>query len=309
MNLIRGLQAFVRIFCDEMRAKRKGTGAPEAMERSLGANRAVDRGGLHEERDRLSWGIRGRIAKAMSATGVVLMIGCYCAAISGVALLAIYYGWILLTEGREGLTEQIFSRTPLLGVSGKLVGIGWILVFIVGWVLAWVGGRISKHPGDRLHFPWRSLLDTVRVLGPPFGLYFVFLWLILHLGVDQAILGGFLLLGASLMLVEKNQFPGLADRKSEVFVKKRDISSSQEWFCGECNKYFYLTHWLVQADYLQLPGYVAQCPECKGGEHSALSARTRPPPRRQMRTSGGEMQSVRGSPFQSGMPSFCETER
>lgn len=210
-------------------------------------------------------GYRERISKAMSWTGTVLMIGCWCAAIFGVALLAIYYGWIFLSEGREGLIEQIFSKTPLLGSSGRLIGIGWLLVFIVGWVLAWVGGRMSKDPRDRLHFPWRSSLEIIRVASLPFGLYFILLWLILRLGVDQALLGSFLMLGASSMLVEKSQFPGLSDRKSEVFVKNRDLLSLQVWFCGECNKQFLPTHWLVEAGANQLPGYVAQCPECKGG--------------------------------------------
>ncbi len=49
-------------------------------------------------------------------------------------------------------------------------------------------------------------------------------------------------------------------------MKSRDLSSFRMWFCGECNKHFYPTHWLVQADAeVYLPGYVAQCPECKGG--------------------------------------------
>jgi hypothetical protein len=39
----------------------------------------------------------------------------------------------------------------------------------------------------------------------------------------------------------------------------------QAWFCGECNKIFYPAHWLVQADTSRFPSYVAQCPECKGG--------------------------------------------
>jgi len=210
-------------------------------------------------------GYRERISKAMSWTGAVLMIGCWCAAIFGVALLAIYYGWVFLTEGREGLIEQIFSRTPLLGSAGRLIGIAWILVFLVGWVLAWVGGRMSKDPRDRLQFPWRSSLETIRVAGLPFGLYFVLLWLILRFDTHLAFLGSILLLAASSVMLEKNQFPGLSDRKSDVFVKKRNLLSLQAWFCGECNKSFYPTHWLVQADTGQLPGYVAQCPECKGG--------------------------------------------
>ncbi len=148
-------------------------------------------------------GYRQRIAKVMSTTGGVLMIGCSLALFVGGALSAVYFGWILLTEGREGLT----SRPPVLGDSGKLIGIGWVVALIVGWALAWVGGRISKRPGDRLDFPWRPLWDFVRTAGLPFGLYFVFLWLMLHLSVDRAISGSFLLLFASLVLVEKHHFP------------------------------------------------------------------------------------------------------
>jgi hypothetical protein len=211
---------------------------------------------------------RERIAGGMQGTGIVLMIGWWFSAIIGAIGAAVYAGWIVFTEGRNALWARgVAIIDPLVGYI--LLG-SWLLVFALGALLAWIGGRMSANPKNRVRYDWKGLcrefLKMAQLAGLPFALYFLFLWLILRLDAHLALLGSFLLLGASLTLVEKNLFPGLSDRKSKAFVKNRNLLSLQVWFCGECNKHFLPNHWLIAASADVLPpDYVAQCPECKGG--------------------------------------------
>jgi len=144
-----------------------------------------------------------------------------------------------------------------------------VLAFILGTVLVWLGGRMSADPRNRFEFPLRAsgrtILDLARVGGWPLACFVFVLWFIVRLDFGQALLGGIFFLGGIVLLISRLQFGDLSDRKSGLYVKNRDLINLQQWFCGECDKCFLPTHWLIAASSDRSPDYTAQCPECRGG--------------------------------------------
>jgi len=211
--------------------------------------------------------IRKGVAQALFYGGFSLVLAC-----TGLAVIGggIYVAIILLTEGRDGF---LIPATQRFGPLATFVVLALGVAFLLGMVLAWLGGRISPDPGDRISFlslrelrhDYRDYLGMVRLGGVAFAFFFVALWVTLRLDFAQAFFGGLLLLAGCFTLFVKAVFGDLSDRKSTLLVKNRHLSESQGWFCGECNKCFLPTHWLVAASSSLSPRYVAQCPQCRGG--------------------------------------------
>lgn len=215
--------------------------------------------------------LREQVATSIFVAGLILMIGCWLSLIVGGVGAAAYAGWITLTEGRDALLAWwSVEHRPL----GRFIAGAWMLAFLLGVALTWIGGRISANPKNRVDYSWKGFLrpsivrphiELAQLAGIPFSLCFLLLWLILRLDFGWALFGSFLLITALLTLVDKHQFFYLSDPRSPLLVEGGDRFKLQAWFCGECNKNFLPSHWLVQADTNRAPSYVAQCPECKGG--------------------------------------------
>ena len=216
--------------------------------------------------------LREQLARIVFTAGFILVICAWFAAVIAAIGGALYAGWIILTEGRDGLLVRGGLSQTVMGVlpiSGYYLVGAWAAAFVLGAVLCWIGARMSKNPGDPVDFSLKGLLGShralARLVGVPVGLCFVLFWWILRLDFGQALVGSFLLVAALWVLVEKHEFLDLSDAKSPLLVVRGFRFKPQAWFCGECNKIFYPAHWLVQADTSRFPSYVAQCPECKGG--------------------------------------------
>ncbi len=216
--------------------------------------------------------LQEQLARMVFTAGFFLAIAAWFALVSTVIGGALYAGWIILTEGRDGLLARggvMQSAMSILPVRGLYFAGVWGAILASGVALCGIGARMSQRPEDPVDFSLKGLLGLCRavagLVAVPVGLCCVCFWLILQLDFWHALLGSFLLVGALWVLVEKRQFLDLSDAKSPLLVTPGAGLTPQAWFCGECNKRFYPSHWLVQADTSRFPSYVAQCPECKGG--------------------------------------------
>jgi len=109
--------------------------------------------------------LREQLARMVFTAGFFLAIAAWFAAVIAVLGGAVYAGWMIRTEGRDGLLGRGGLSQSVMGVlpmSGYDIVVAWMAAFVLGAALCWIGARMSKNPGGSSGFLAEGTLGFVQ---------------------------------------------------------------------------------------------------------------------------------------------------